>query len=642
MRRIFPPFVMALVTIVGTLPAGSERLPFSSAPAVDCGGVYDLCGLVDPKSRDPITPRLFEQVHPFAEGLAGVRLRGRWGWIDVRGTVVVPPRFDFVGDYRGGWAEVVIDGRAGVVDRTGSYVVEPRFSRAVPFSENTVLVREGSFRPVRELEWWSEREAFGRSWRLYDVRTGKLHPESFDLSTFDRARRALIWARPEGGRFYGLLRADGTWQVEPTYERVFPLDQERSVVSVVDDTSVGGPPRRLSGAVDPEGRLVVPLKEWQLSGTYRGRTVVTMNGRKGLVDESGNLIGDRFFDDADAGRTFGVPRVRIDDRWVGIDANGNLLTDDQGASVVVSCPSGIAIVASSAGFSVRGSDGHPTVSHTFDHIDLRRFSCDRPVPVRTGEALAPGARWSFLGSDGRLLVDPPPFNRVTAFVDGHALVARDGKWGLMDETGRFTIEPVYDHLVPWDFVGFFDANGLGSFEPAVRVDPFFRRRGLDVPWTLFEATLEGRKIALTASGEERPLPPRLNRRELPLMCGAGARLIAEGEDWGMVDEAGHRLLPPRYRALGCFSEGIAWAPNEQKRQWCPIGPDGEMLDRPSCNSVWYPYEMSHARPEKLADDLYESSVLWNRALLDHAAGRREGPPCLVGDGVRGGTGKIGC
>jgi len=64
-------------------------------------------------------------------------------------------------------------------------------------------------------------------------------------------------------------------------------------------------------------------------------------------------------------------------------------------------------------------------------------------------------------------------------------------------------------------------------------------------------------------------------------------------------------------------------------------PDDVLHDKPACRTVHFPYLMSHHYPEKLHEDPFESSVLWTRAYLEFGAGKRDAPPCMIGDGVRG-------
>ena len=82
----------------------------------------------------------------FSEGLAGVRIDGRYGFIDEAGTLVIAPRFDLVGSFHLGLAEILIGDATGVIDRSGKVVLEPRFARAIPFTKDLILAQEGRSR----------------------------------------------------------------------------------------------------------------------------------------------------------------------------------------------------------------------------------------------------------------------------------------------------------------------------------------------------------------------------------------------------------------------------------------------------------------------------------------------------------------
>jgi hypothetical protein len=63
----------------------------------------------------------------FSEGLAQVRVKNKWGFIDKSGKMVIKPRFYHqVESFSGGLAYVITqDGRHGYIDRTGKYIWKP-------------------------------------------------------------------------------------------------------------------------------------------------------------------------------------------------------------------------------------------------------------------------------------------------------------------------------------------------------------------------------------------------------------------------------------------------------------------------------------------------------------------------------------
>jgi hypothetical protein len=86
--------------------------------------------------------RTFQLGLPFSEGLAAVQDdSGKFGFIDRRGNLVIPPQFDFALSFAEGLAPVLVGDKVGYVDRTGRMVIEPQFDSAFDFSEGLAPVQ---------------------------------------------------------------------------------------------------------------------------------------------------------------------------------------------------------------------------------------------------------------------------------------------------------------------------------------------------------------------------------------------------------------------------------------------------------------------------------------------------------------------
>jgi len=102
-----------------------------------------LYGFVD-RTGNQVIPPFFEDARGFSEGLAAVKMNGKWGYIAPNGSIAIP--FEFVcergmaGPFREGLARVARNGRWGHIDKDGSFVVEPRFDMAYEFSEGLATV----------------------------------------------------------------------------------------------------------------------------------------------------------------------------------------------------------------------------------------------------------------------------------------------------------------------------------------------------------------------------------------------------------------------------------------------------------------------------------------------------------------------
>lgn len=84
----------------------------------------------------------------FTEGLAPARSNGKWGFVDPRWRLVIPPRFESVGYFSDGLATVVIDGLTAVIDRAGKIVIQPRSWYITSFSEGLAAFVPSGGRPI--------------------------------------------------------------------------------------------------------------------------------------------------------------------------------------------------------------------------------------------------------------------------------------------------------------------------------------------------------------------------------------------------------------------------------------------------------------------------------------------------------------
>jgi hypothetical protein len=87
-------------------------------------------GFIDGSGRVLIGPQ-FDGALPFTEGLAAVRLGNRWGFIDASGKVVVPPTYYAASPYSDGVAAVTLatEGATrpcGYIDHSGQFVIKPQ------------------------------------------------------------------------------------------------------------------------------------------------------------------------------------------------------------------------------------------------------------------------------------------------------------------------------------------------------------------------------------------------------------------------------------------------------------------------------------------------------------------------------------
>jgi len=83
----------------------------------------------------------FELIRVFSEGMAPVRIDGKWGYIDKTGNTVINPQFEEANAFHEDLAAVKQNGKWGYIDKTGNIAIKPIFDVAYEFTEG--LARAG-------------------------------------------------------------------------------------------------------------------------------------------------------------------------------------------------------------------------------------------------------------------------------------------------------------------------------------------------------------------------------------------------------------------------------------------------------------------------------------------------------------------
>lgn len=191
-----------------------------------------------------------------------------------------------------------------------------------------------------------------------------------------------------------------------------------------------------------------------------------------------------------------------------------------------------------------------------------------------------GDRFGYATWSGRLVINPH-FDMVTPFRGGRAAASINGKWGFIDENGRWVGKPRYDWVHPAHFdegPALVSANGVYGY---------LDRDGVEViPLSLEEAT--------------------------PYAAGFACIFEPQAMQFGMIDAEGLPVTGFRFDACDpAFSDGLALVRTADR--WGFVGRDGSVA-----------IELRYARAEPFSDGLALVQDNGLRAFID-VEGRRRIP-----------------
>lgn len=77
----------------------------------------------------------------FSEGVAAVSVDGqKWGFINTSGTMVIPAKFEKAASFSEGLAKVRIDGKYGFIDKSGDWAIQPKYENVSNFKNGIASV----------------------------------------------------------------------------------------------------------------------------------------------------------------------------------------------------------------------------------------------------------------------------------------------------------------------------------------------------------------------------------------------------------------------------------------------------------------------------------------------------------------------
>ena len=93
------------------------------------------------RQEDRVTPIKYDDVWKFKEGRAVVKLYGRYGYVDRYGDEVIPSIYDDAWDFNEGVAPVKLNGTFGYIDEDGNYVIPLMYEVALGFGQGLAPVK---------------------------------------------------------------------------------------------------------------------------------------------------------------------------------------------------------------------------------------------------------------------------------------------------------------------------------------------------------------------------------------------------------------------------------------------------------------------------------------------------------------------
>ena len=272
MRSVIVKLIIVVLGVLGVLrwanargasegapTAGADLVPFSEA---------DKYGFKDAKGNIVVKPN-YDDVRRFSHGLAAVNLGakydyamnvmnpmikrgGKWGFIDVKGKVIVPITLEYVWDFSDGLVRVCDERGTRYLDPAGKVVVDlGQVSSPSDFSEGLAAVQE-------------DQTQAGKRWVTKYIdkngRTVMVVPGTADAFHDGMALLAVYQAKPDptisiGHSLYGYIDRTGKVVIPPRFAVACAFHEG---LAAVQAKNTGVQDKENSwGYIDKSGRFVI-------------------------------------------------------------------------------------------------------------------------------------------------------------------------------------------------------------------------------------------------------------------------------------------------------------------------------------------------------------------------------------------------
>jgi WG containing repeat len=401
---------------------------------------------------------------------------GKWGFLDINGTEIIPAQYDYVYDFEDGKAKVQIGDRVFWIDKDGKetsapeekgkkmyqvyceagsfgylnlkgeWVIEPQYYAAHAFSEGLAAVMalraedQDCNKPELNDEFYDYGEYSNRL-RIFNLGSRRRYRDNELDGYYDELKVKR--------RLYGYIDANGITVIEAKYDQALPFKNNRAYVQY----------RGKWGVIDRSGKWIMApvLDEPDVQFDYRsnqyrldydhlyneggvsyndihrydepmetflytfseGFGCIDYKGKCGFIDTTGKIIVAPVYDMV-LPFSNGLAAVRHNDLWGYIDYTGK---------EVIPCR-----YYEASSFSANGLAAIGTVPNKSGLVS------DNPEMVYEGDNQV---YFGYIDKTGKWVIKPQ-FTYASSFSEGFAVASISYReYGYINEAGKFVIEPKY-------------------------------------------------------------------------------------------------------------------------------------------------------------------------------------------------------
>ncbi|MBL4632890.1 MAG: WG repeat-containing protein [Kofleriaceae bacterium] len=225
-----------------------------------------------------LLPLKLERARAYSEGLAAVRVNGRWGFLGAKGSLQIQAVFPEVFDFHEGLAAAVQDDHMGFIDASGAWVIPPEFELVGNFGSGLAPAQPG------------DEDGWGSTKMGYIDHTGRFSiPASFGHAhAFSENKARVLSANSNDHWIY--IDTEGKQVGSVSFSECEDFSNGMAAVQIAGKW----------GYIDDSGVLTIAAL-YSRAGSFSSGTALVIraerdgngNQREGRIDKMGHWIESR-------------------------------------------------------------------------------------------------------------------------------------------------------------------------------------------------------------------------------------------------------------------------------------------------------------------------------------------------------------
>ena len=278
------------------------------------------------ETGEVVIPFKYDDVRYFSEGLAAVKLNGKWGFINKSGKEVTPIKYDRTWGFSEGLAGVELNGKWGYINKSGKVVKKLKYDNAGNFIEGLAVVRLN--------DKWGYINKSGKEVILLKYDYAENFNKGFARVTLhnkkgfvDKSGKEVISAKYDSvGMFIeGLAGAslnNKCGYINKSGKEVIPIKYDD--LGIFKEGFATASLNGKKGYINKLGEEITPLKYEYANDFEDGLAMVTLNSKKSYINKQGIEIMPFKYDDA-GNFSEGLAVVRLNDDIGFINKSGEIV-----------------------------------------------------------------------------------------------------------------------------------------------------------------------------------------------------------------------------------------------------------------------------------------------------------------------------